>query len=67
VVSRAQALLKRIEIRPLPGADPVNVNGRLIAQATRMRISVNNDGARVMNVTEAGATSRSPTAPTESS
>jgi hypothetical protein len=54
VVSRAQALLKRIEIRPLPGGDPVNVNGGLIAQATRMRISVNNNGGRVVNVTEGG-------------
>src|SRR2546421_2659429 len=29
VVSRAQALVKRIEIRPLPAPDPAGVNGML--------------------------------------
>ncbi|MDB5319273.1 MAG: hypothetical protein JWN40_904 [Phycisphaerales bacterium] len=54
IVSRSQALLKRIEIRPLPGADTVNANGMVLIQATRMRISVNNNGGRVLNVTEGG-------------
>jgi hypothetical protein len=53
VVSRAQALLKRIEIRPLPQGDPVALNGGVV-NATRMRMSVNNDGARVLNVSEGG-------------
>src|SRR5258706_12132584 len=39
VVSRAQALVKRIEIRPLPAADPAGGNGML--QATRMRMPDN--------------------------
>jgi hypothetical protein len=54
VVSRAQALLKRIEIRPLPQGDPVALNGGGMINATRMRMTVNNDGARVLNITEAG-------------
>jgi hypothetical protein len=53
VVSRAQALVKRIEIRPLPAADPAGVNGML--QATRMRMTVNgNNGARTLSITDAG-------------
>jgi hypothetical protein len=52
VVSRAQALVKRIEIRPLPDGDPAlgNVGQNRI---TRMRMSVNN-GNRVLELTEGG-------------
>ena len=53
VVSRAQALLKRIEIRPLPQGDPVALNGGMV-NATRLRVTVNNDGNRVLNITEGG-------------
>src|SRR5947208_16557071 len=35
VVSRAQNLIKRIEVRPVPGPDPHGVNG--ILNATRIR------------------------------
>jgi hypothetical protein len=51
VVTRAQTLIKRIEVRPLPGGDPGGVNG--LVQATRMRMSVK-DGNRVLEVTEEG-------------
>lgn len=51
VVARAQTLIKRLEVRPLPGPDPHNVNG--ILNATR--ISVREEGPnRVLDVTEAG-------------
>lgn len=52
IVSRAQALVKRIEIRPLPEGDPALGNvGQL--QATRIRMSANN-GNRILEVTEGG-------------
>jgi len=52
VVSRAQALVKRIEIRPLPQGDPAlgNVGQNRV---TRMRMSVNN-GNRILELTEGG-------------
>jgi hypothetical protein len=50
VVARAQALVKRIEIRPIPGIDP-NFNGGV--HTTRMQMSVMN-GKRVIDVSENG-------------
>ena len=51
IVSRARALIRRIEIRPLPKGDPAGINGMI--QATRMRVSAEN-GNRVVEVTEDG-------------
>lgn len=52
IVSRAQALVRRIEIRPLPAPDPALINNGMIP-ATRMRLGVNNNN-RVLEVTEGG-------------
>jgi hypothetical protein len=51
VVARAQTLIKRLEVRPLPGPDPNTVNG--IVNATRARWHIVN-GNRVLDVIEAG-------------
>jgi hypothetical protein len=50
VSSRAAALVKRIEIRPLPAGNPKNGD---FGQITRMHVSVNN-GNRILEVTEGG-------------
>lgn len=51
IVSRAQALVKRIEIRPVPGIDPNAANGQF--QATRVQMSAINGGRKVV-VNESG-------------
>jgi hypothetical protein len=51
IVSRAQMLVKRIEIRPVPGIDPNAANGQV--QSTRVQMSVSN-GARKVEVNESG-------------
>jgi hypothetical protein len=51
VVTRAQALIKRIEVRPVPAPDPAVANGPL--GTSRMRLSVVN-GNRVYDVSEGG-------------
>jgi|GEM_PF-1959888 len=51
IVSRAQALIKRIEIRPVPGPDPAR--GRAMASRINMRF---NNGARTIDATENGRT-----------
>jgi hypothetical protein len=51
VVTRAQNLIKRIEVRPVPGPDPHGPNGGV--HASRIRLSVQ-DGNRVFDVTDSG-------------
>jgi hypothetical protein len=51
IVSRARALIRRIEIRPLPQPDPAGVNG--IIRARRMNGNFA-DGTRSVEVTEDG-------------
>ena len=51
IVSRAQALVKRIEIRPVPGIDPNAANGQV--QATSVQMSVTN-GKRQVVVNQSG-------------
>jgi hypothetical protein len=52
VASRAQALVKRIAVRPLPAPDPRGAGGLL--RRTQMRIHVGDGNARVIDVTENG-------------
>lgn len=51
IVSRAQALVKRIEVRPVPGIDPNAANGQV--QATSVQMSVTN-GTRKLVVNQLG-------------
>ncbi|HEY7115141.1 MAG TPA: PDZ domain-containing protein [Tepidisphaeraceae bacterium] len=51
IASRAQTLIKRIDVRPVPGPNPAAGDG--VLQRTRMRLSVVN-GDKVIEVTEAG-------------
>jgi hypothetical protein len=52
IAARAQGIIRRIEIRPLPGMDPNIANGRL-AVAGRVSVGVV-DGKRVLEVNEGG-------------
>jgi hypothetical protein len=51
IVSRAQALVKRIEVRPVPGIDPNAANGQV--QSTSVQMSETN-GTRKLVVNQSG-------------